>query len=349
MKPRNEKILKTAAYGLGLAKSLHYTTQGILLPLIDRIVGGKKDRTAARFGQHIQMAFPKVQSLLARDAENIAAGIYPAQVIFEESLLTNYFRFPKLIRDAFRANLQRKNKKTSEFDLEAQEFADQAPEYYQRNFHFQKSGYLNDESAELYEHQVEILFSGTANVMRRQMIPALKKHFKTSDGKGLKFLEIACGTGALTRALALAFPKAQIICLDLSPHYLKKAQEKLSEFKNLSFVQGLAENLDFKDETFDAVFSCYLFHELPAKVRNDVMAEKYRVLKKDGFIATMDSIQKGDDSELEWALKQFPVDFHEPFYKNYVENSLETLFKQKLNLECQTETYFLTKLVYAKK
>jgi len=63
----------------------------------------------------------------------------------------------------------------------------------------------------------------------------------------------------------------------------------------------------------------------------------------------MDSIQKGDDSELEWALKQFPVDFHEPFYKNYVENSLETLFKQKLNLECQTETYFLTKLVYAKK
>ena len=36
-------------------------------------------------------------------------------------------------------------------------------------------------------------------------------HFQNSNGEGLKFLEVASGTGAMTRFLALAFPKAQII------------------------------------------------------------------------------------------------------------------------------------------
>src|SRR5205807_672867 len=45
------------------------------------------------------------------------------------------------------------------------------PRYYLQNFHFQSGGWMTDESAQLYDTQVEVLFSGAANATRRQAIP----------------------------------------------------------------------------------------------------------------------------------------------------------------------------------
>lgn len=345
--PFSETFLKQISYGLNIAKVVNYTAQGALLPFVEKLARGQKSGNFKEFKEHLQMALPKVEMVLRADANNIAAGYYPAQVIFQDNLVAHYLRVPRLLMDAFRASRQRVQRKSDFFETKDVAFVDEAPEYYRRNFHFQKGGYLNDDSASLYDHQVEVLFSGAAQAMRRQVIPLIKKHFNMSDGEGLKFLEIGSGTGSLTRAVALAFPKAQITCLDMSPHYLKESQKKLSEFKRINFVQGMAEDLNFKDETFDAVFSCYLFHELPEKIRKQVVAEKFRVLKNDGFMAVVDSIQKDDDTTLNWALDQFPKDFHEPFYKNYVENKVEDIFvKYKLS-DLSTELAFLTKVVSA--
>lgn len=342
-----QEILKNAYYGLGIARSFNFTAQSVLLPLIDKLLGGGRERSFKQFEHHLRLAYPKIQKLLRTDAENIAKGYYPSDVMFAESPFEHYTRIPFLIGDAVRANRQRQSKKTANFENEELEFVEQSPEYYRRNFHFQKSGYLGDESAKLYDHQVEILFSGTAQVMRRQMIPELKKHFSNSDGEGLKFLEVGSGTGSLTRAMALAFPKAQITCLDLSPHYLKFAQKRLENFKRISYVLGKGEALDFKDETFDAVFSCYLFHELPKEIRTEVLIEKNRVLKKGGILAVAESIQRNDDPELDWALSQFPLDFHEPFYKNYIENNLEQSMKELFKTASKFKIHFLTKFVFA--
>lgn len=344
-----KNFLRNASYGLGLARVLNFTTQSLLLPLIDQIISGNDRRSISKFGEHMKTARPKLESLLLKDSENIANSFYPISVLFQESPLDHYFRLPFLIGDAIRAGKQRKNKETANFDQADLEYVNQAPEYYKRNFHFQNGGYLNDSSAALYDHQVEILFSGTAQVMRRQIIPNLKKHFNMSDGEGLKFLEIGSGTGALTRSIALAFPKAQITCLEISPHYLQYSQERLAHFRRISYVQGIGENLDFKNESYDAVFSCYLFHELPKEIREKVVSEKLRVLKPGGFVGIVDSIQKGDDPDLDWALKQFPIDFHEPFYKNYSESPLEDLLREKATTEVTSEVHFLTKIVCGKK
>lgn len=343
------RALKAAAFGFGMARSMHFTLQGLWLPVIDRAMNGKTERTFGRFQQHLQKAFPKVKQLLQIDAENISQGTYPASVLFGESIIDNYRRFPFLLADTVRAHQQRKTKKNAEFDQDAKKFLSETPEYYQRNFHFQKNGYLSDDSADLYEHQVEVLFSGTAQAMRRQIIKPMKDHFNSSNGEGLKILEVGCGTGALSRSLALAFPKAKIFCLDLSPHYLKKAQKNLAGQKNVSFVEGLAETLDFKDESFDAVVSCYLFHELPQAVREKVILEKWRVLKKNGFFGMADSIQTGDDDELQWALDQFPVDFHEPFYKNYINHPLENVVENLLQVRTAVEIHFLAKILFSVK
>ena len=344
-----DKFWGRLTYGLSIAKTLNYTVQGALLPLVENLAGGGKKKAFKQFTEHLKTALPKVEKILKQEADNIAQGYYPAQVIFQENPFAHYSRIPHLMTDAFRATQQRNTKKSEVFEDKDLEYVQEVPEYFRRNFHFQKGGYLNDESAALYDHQVEILFSGTAQIMRRQLIPSLKKHFNLSNGEGLRFLEIGAGTGSLTRSIALAFPKAQITCLDISPHYLKHAQKKLAEFKRVDYAQGLAENLQFKDQTFDAVFSCYLFHELPEKIRDQVVAEKYRVLKENGFLGIVDSIQTDDDSTLNWALEQFPVDFHEPFYKNYVGAKLEDILIKYDLREVSTEIAFLTKIVSAVK
>jgi hypothetical protein len=51
------------------------------------------------------------------------------------------------------------------------------PRYYLQNFHYQSGGWLTDKSAELYDTQVEILFNGSANAIRRQALPQLHEVF----------------------------------------------------------------------------------------------------------------------------------------------------------------------------
>lgn len=336
-------------YPLGLAKAINYTAQSALLPLVDQIATGRKKDSFKDFTNQVRTAMPKLTELLKKESDNIENGLYPAEVIFEEMPWTHYSRIPFLLADAFRAARQREQKKADVFETQDLDYVNESPEYFRRNFHFQNGGYLNDKSAELYNHQVEVLFAGTANVMRRQIIPSLKNHFNMSDGEGLRFLEIGSGVGTLTRSIALAFPKAQITCVDASPHYLKLAQRKLARFKRINYVQAFGEELPFKDESFDAIFSCYLYHELPEKIRHEVTQEKMRVLKKNGFIAIADSIQKDDDETLNWALQQFPINFHEPFYKNYTERSLEELLQSYEVTGTTTEINFLTKIVSATK
>ena len=49
------------------------------------------------------------------------------------------------------------------------------PDYYLQNFHHQTDGYLSDHSAGIYDIQVEILFNGSADAMRRRIIKPLKE------------------------------------------------------------------------------------------------------------------------------------------------------------------------------
>ncbi len=340
-----KSILKNVSYGYSLLRFGGFAAQGFLLPLIDQISTGKKREAPVNFPEHLKAALPKIQNLLKKDSDNIAQGFYPIDVLFPESPINHSFRLPKIVTDAFRSAKRRDSKSAHEFDAEATDFTKNLPEYYTRNFHYQTSGYLGETSAELYEHQVEILFSGAANAMRRLLIPQLKIHLQNSDGEGLHFLEIASGTGAMTKFLALAFPKAQITCVDLSSFYLNKAQKRLSNFKRIDYVQGAAEKLNFKDQTFDVVVSCFLFHELPFNIRQDVINEGQRLLKPMGFYGMIDSLQKNDDEDFQWALDRFPIDFHEPFYKNYIDHPMESLFEELGLKNIQSEVGFLSKAV----
>jgi len=76
------------------------------------------------------------------------------------------------------------------------------PAYYLQNFHYQTDGWLSTRSARLYDFQVETLFLGPADTMRRQVLPYVSEwmrefHDKNGgeNGAGAEFLDVASGTG----------------------------------------------------------------------------------------------------------------------------------------------------------
>jgi Methylase involved in ubiquinone/menaquinone biosynthesis len=57
-------------------------------------------------------------------------------------------------------------------------------------------------------------------------------------------LDLACGTGILTKQIAEKLPQAKIIGVDVTKNYLEKAKEKLILYSNISFVNQDAEKLN---------------------------------------------------------------------------------------------------------
>ena len=66
---------------------------------------------------------------------------------------------------------------------------------------------------------------------------------------------------------------------------------------NITFQKGDARHLDFPDETFDAVTSNYVYHNITGADKQALLRETLRVLKKGGAFAIhdlMDPSRYGD-------------------------------------------------------
>ncbi len=264
------------------------------------------------------------------DARNITNGIYPFNVIVPKASKEHVKNFPKLLLDSLR--ISRRRKLNVKNDITPEDLGD-APDYLHRNYHFQTDGYFSEESAKLYEQQVEILFSGTAGPMRRRLIQKIKE--RPNMKRPLRILELGAGVGTASVDFAKSFNFSTYVVSDVSAQYLEVAKKRLKG--SFEFVKAQAEELPFMDGEFDLVFSVYLFHELPRSVREKVLHEAFRVLKTDGVFAICDSLQRDDDQKLNQVLERFPIVYHEPFYKDYTiwdaKSSLEKVGFSEINAD----------------
>jgi ubiquinone/menaquinone biosynthesis C-methylase UbiE len=236
---------------------------------------------------------------------------------------------------------QRKVKKSRPSNLDKTDL----PDYFTRNFHWQIDGYLSEDSAAIYDHQVEILFTGTASAMRRLVVFPLNQYLKKFQGKA-QILEVGSGTGELARAIHTSFPTHQLTVSDLSAPYLALAKKRLNS-SAINFVEAMAEALPFSDSSLDVVYSVFLFHELPNKIRIKAISEMFRVLKPNGLLILVDSIQENEVPEYRWALESFPKDYHEPFYKSYTQWKMTETLTEAGFIEIKTERGFFSKCVSA--
>lgn len=280
----------------------------------------------------------RYRQLQKRDLEHAERGTYPVSQLFAAPVAEYVRATPRFFLDALSV-MQRA--RAGRYDDLPAERSETLPAYYRRCFHWQTDGYLSDHSARLYDLGVEILFTGMADVMRRQVIGELGGLPPSPS-----ILDVGCGTGRLLRQLHAARPQARLHGIDMSEAYVRHARERLGA-KALVDV-GNAEELPYADHSFDAVVSVFMFHELPGRVRRRVFAEMVRVLKPGGVLVIEDAAQLADSPDLATVLRQFPRDLHEPFFAQYLGDPLEDLFVEPM-LRPRCEPVFVAKLVSAHK
>lgn len=102
-------------------------------------------------------------------------------------------------------------------------------------------------------------------------------------GKVDSILDVGCGTGSLTFALAKALPSARITGLDSSQAYVAYASSRTPSDGLLAFEQGDATALPYRDGSFDAAVSLLALNFVPDAKRAD--RELVRVTRPGGIVA----------------------------------------------------------------
>ncbi len=284
-------------------------------------------------------------SLLMQDAAAVRDGLYPP-ISDEPPLPVQIKRIRDMLADLPSALSRRNARDATTATAEAR---GDLPDYFVQDFHFQTGGYLTDESAKLYDLQVETLFYGAAGAMRRQALRPIAKFMHGRDQRQVRLLDVACGTGRFLRAVRLAYPAMKLSGLDLSQPYLDEAQRHLKDLRSVEWIAANAETIPLPDASQDIVTTVFLFHELPPEVRRRVAAEMARVLKPGGLLVFIDSLQMGDRPGWDGLLEAFPARFHEPYYRHYAIDDLDGVFTDA-GLEAVEQSHaFLAKMMVRRK
>jgi ubiquinone/menaquinone biosynthesis C-methylase UbiE len=121
---------------------------------------------------------------------------------------------------------------------------------------------------------------------------------------GLRLIDLACGTGASTRALVGAAPAgAEVLGLDASHGMLEQA-ETHSWPAGVRFEHAVAGELDLDRlgrAAYDGILTCYLFRNVPAPCRDAAVKEVYDLLAPGGWLVVQEYSVAGDRrSRLVW-------------------------------------------------
>ena len=203
--------------------------------------------------------------------------------------------------------------------------------------------------------QVEILFNGVADSMRRRILAPLKQGlsiFASVPPDQIKVLDVACGTGQTLKFIRATLPKASLFGVDSDLAYLRKANQLLSENPGESpqFTYANAEELPYPDNYFHGISSVFLFHKLSATARQRVIEECFRVTKPGGVLTICDSMQLFDFPEFEVLMENyFPTIFHQPYYRDYIKDNLVEHLEKAGFEKVETESHFFSKYWIAHK
>jgi ubiquinone/menaquinone biosynthesis C-methylase UbiE len=114
---------------------------------------------------------------------------------------------------------------------------------------------------------------------------------------GLKLLEVSCGRGGGLHALLERAPQIHATGLDIADSAVRFCRDTYGESKRLSFVQGSALHLPFKDGSFDVVLNIEASNDYGDRL--GFFREAARVLKQNGILLYADTVKHGRREAIE--------------------------------------------------
>jgi ubiquinone/menaquinone biosynthesis C-methylase UbiE len=109
----------------------------------------------------------------------------------------------------------------------------------------------------------------------------------------MTLLDIGCGPGAVTTALAGRVKRAIgiDIDIDIEPNAIERARRLAADpdKTSLEFIESDMTSLPFGDNEFDAVFAHGVLYHLDAATLTRTLGEAWRVLRSGGVIGIRDS------------------------------------------------------------
>ncbi|KAI8806813.1 S-adenosyl-L-methionine-dependent methyltransferase [Cladochytrium replicatum] len=209
-----------------------------------------------------------------------------------------------------------------------------------RTFHNENSPYVlpNDimegSRLNLQHHLLRNLFGG----------PNFRGVTGEALSKGLKVLDVGCGTGIWLAEMQRDYPNGTYYGVDISPTAWAETFQNLAGEQKIQLCQGnVMERLPFDDNTFDYVHQQLLVFGVPEVKWPHVISEVCRVLKPGGvadFVempAIMDHYEK--PSELEMKMTKFTEDMFKARGVNVkISQQLASLVKKQAAFENVNET-----------
>ncbi|MFZ1141548.1 MAG: class I SAM-dependent methyltransferase [Candidatus Sulfotelmatobacter sp.] len=106
---------------------------------------------------------------------------------------------------------------------------------------------------------------------------------------GYRVLDIGCGTGTLATLIKRLHPDVEVVGIDPDPKALARARRKAGNAAvSIQFDQGFGDDLPYAEESFDRVFSSFMFHHLPPDEKGKTLCAVRRVLKPGGGFHMLD-------------------------------------------------------------
>ncbi len=147
------------------------------------------------------------------------------------------------------------------------------PKYALQEFHNLPNGNYSNSLTSGYIKGFDISMLNLVEPVRQQLAETL------AGQKSV--LDVGCAGGKTAAAIKQA-GVPDVWGLDPSPYLLQHAAKT---FADIHFVQGKAEETGFRDNRFDGISACFLFHEMPPKYADEALAEFSRILSSGGLLA----------------------------------------------------------------
>jgi len=104
-------------------------------------------------------------------------------------------------------------------------------------------------------------------------------------------LDVGCGTGTLIVMLKRQYLAVQVVGLDPDSKALQRARKKArGAGVSVQLDHGFADELPYGEQSFDRVFSSFMFHHLDEDERERTSREVLRVLKPGGSFHLLDFV-----------------------------------------------------------